>query len=281
MESTPTGTAASSGPTGSPTPLPDARGLLDGVPRQRAAAGPGGRGPSAPRPQVPVPDRPRPRPWHLLPTPAGTPFTFFYAFVLAVTSYVAAHADPALVRVLHENSSTDVAHLLRTPVPVLVASALWVAGGVASPFALGFLVVLTALERRVGGVRTAGVFLLGHVLATLATEVPVGLAVLVGHLPDSSLHRLDYGISFGVAASVGAWAGLLGPWPGRLLLAASGGMLLRDLLALTDPLSNWGHLIALGIGVATWPWVRRPGSGPRERQGAAAAGARAARAWCD
>lgn len=101
------------------------------------------------------------------------------------------------------------------------------------------------------------VFLLGHVLATLATEVPVGLAVLVGHLPDSSLHRLDYGISFGVAASVGALVGLMTPWLGRSVLAVFGGLLLQDLLALTDPLSNWGHLIALAVGVGTWPWVRR------------------------
>jgi hypothetical protein len=34
-------------------------------------------------------------------------------------------------------------------------------------------------------------------------------------------------------------------------------MLLRDLLAFTDPLTNWGHPIALAIGVATWPLVRR------------------------
>ncbi|MFH8799945.1 rhomboid-like protein [Streptomyces sp. NPDC017936] len=199
----------------------------------------------------------RPRPWRLLPTPTGTPFTFAYAAVLAVTSCVAAHADPALVRTLQQASSTDVAHLVREPVPVLVASALWVAGGITSPFVLGFLLVLTALERRVGGVRTAAVFLLGHVLATLATEGPVGLAVLAGHLPDSSLHRLDYGISFGVAAGVGALAGLLTPWLRWPLLAGSGGMLLRDLLARTDPLTNWGHLIALAIGVSTWRWVRR------------------------
>ncbi|MDX3529554.1 hypothetical protein P1P75_24860 [Streptomyces sp. ID05-39B] len=208
-------------------------------------------------PSGPGPQGHRLRPWHLLPTPTGTPFTFFYAVVLAFTSYVTAHADTALVRVLHENSSTDVTHLLSAPVPVLAASALWVAGGIASPFVLGFLLVLTALERRVGGVRAAGVFLLGHVLATLATEIPVGLAVLVGHLPDSSLHRLDYGISFGVAASVGALAGLLTPWLRRALLAVFGGLLLQDLLALTDPLSNWGHLMALAIGVGTWPWVRR------------------------
>ncbi|MFJ9716474.1 rhomboid-like protein [Streptomyces sp. NPDC101213] len=277
------GASGASGPSGS---LPDGPGLLDGVPRRRAAAGPGRSGPSASGLPAPARERSRPRPWRLLPTPTGTPFTFFYALVLAVTSYVTAHADPALVRSLHENSSTDVAHLLHAPVPVLAASALWVAGGIASPFVPGFLLVLTALERRVGGVRTAGVFLLGHVLATLATEIPVGLAVLAGHLPDSSLHRLDYGVSFGVAASVGALAGLLAPWPRRLLLVVSGGTLLRDLLALTDPLSNWGHLIALATGVAVWPWVRRRGSGARDARewcvraaGAGCPGARGTRAW--
>ncbi|MFF8970373.1 rhomboid-like protein [Streptomyces sp. NPDC014995] len=244
-------TADASAPTPPPGPppadVPDVSGLLNGVPRQ------GSRRPPPP------PAKARPRPQRLLPTPTGTPFTFAYAAVLATTSYVAAHADSTLVRSLQQASSTDVAHLLREPVRVLVASALWVAGGIASPFVVGFLLVLTALERRVGGVRTAGVFLLGHALATLATEVPIGLAVLVGHLPDSSLHRLDYGISFGVAASTGALAGLLTPWLRWPLLAVFGGMLVQDLIAFTDPMTNWGHLIALAIGVGTWPWVRRWG----------------------
>ena len=103
----------------------------------------------------------------------------------------------------------------------------------------------------------AGVFLAGHVLATLATEIPVGLAVLAGRLPGSSLHRLDYGISFGVAASAGALAGLLRPWLRRSLLALVAGALLDELLVFGDPLTDWGHLIALAIGVSTWPFVRR------------------------
>ncbi|MFD9393046.1 rhomboid-like protein [Streptomyces sp. NPDC060000] len=259
--------------TAAPTspPPPDVRGLLDGIPAQHAPprtvppVAPPAVPPVAPSavPSVVPPVVPlalplvgaAPRRRYRVPAP----FALSYAAVLAVTSYVTAHADPALVHALHQGSSTDVAHLVRTPVLVLVASALWVAGGFASPFTVGFLVVLTALERRIGGVRTAVVFLLGHVLATLATEVPVGLAVLAGRLPDSSLHRLDYGISFGVAASVGALAGLLGPWLRGPLLAAFGGMLLQDLIAFTDPLTNWGHLIALAIGVATWPWIRRWG----------------------
>ncbi|MER5831009.1 rhomboid-like protein [Streptomyces sp. NPDC002130] len=245
--------------TAAPTPTgaPEAHvpGLLDGVPRQR---GPGERGVAGVRQPGPTAGpRRRLRPWRLLPTPTGTPFTFGYALLLCLTSLISAHADPALVHALLQGSSTDVTHLVRTPELVLVGSALWVAGGVTSPFAIAFVLVLTALERRIGGVRTAGVFLLGHVLATFATEVPVGLAVLAGHLPDSSLHRLDYGVSFGVAAGIGALAGLLPLWQRLPLLAGFGWMLLQDLLAFADPMTNWGHLIALGIGIATWPMVRR------------------------
>ncbi|MFF7794052.1 rhomboid-like protein [Streptomyces sp. NPDC007991] len=247
-------------PTPAGAPVSDVPALLDGVPRQRA----GGRVPCGTAgPDVREPDaveKPRlrtPRVWRLLPTPTGTPFTFSYGIVLCLTSLFSAYADPAPVHALLQGSSTDVAHLVRTPELVLVGSALWLAGGVASPFAIGFVLVLTALERRIGGLRTAGVFLLGHVLATLATEVPVGLAVLAGQLPASSLHRLDYGVSFGVAAGTGALAGLLPLWLRVPLLAGFGGMLLQDLLALTDPLTNWGHLIALAIGIATWPVLRR------------------------
>ncbi len=251
--------------TGSPAPSgsPVAEGvrLLDGMPRQRGPAEAVSAEPvvavAPAAPEEAGPGRWVLRPWRLLPTPTGTPFTFTFAAVLLATAFVAEYADPALVHALHQGSSTDVAHLLRTPVFVLVTSALWVVGGVTSPYAVVFLLVLTALERRIGGLRTAGVFALGHVLATLATEVPVGLAVLVGWLPGSSLHRLDYGISFGVAASVGALTGLLRPWLGWPSLLVFGGMLVGDLIAYTDPMTNWGHVTALAIGVATWPWVRR------------------------
>ncbi|MFD3576746.1 rhomboid-like protein [Streptomyces sp. NPDC058644] len=242
---------------------------LDGIPCQRERGGSGAAIPETPEARAAsvaagaparlrVPGRlSRLRPWRLLPTPTGTPFTFGYAAILTLTSLLAQYADPSLVADLHRHSSTDVAHLSQEPFLVLVASALWIAGGIASPYAIGFLLVLTALERRVGALRTAGVFLLGHVVATLATEVPVGFSVLAGHLPDSSLHRLDYGISFGVAASVGALAGLFRPWLRWLVLAGFGGMLVDDLIAFTDPMTNWGHLLALAIGVATWPLVRR------------------------
>ncbi|MFE9026886.1 rhomboid-like protein [Streptomyces iakyrus] len=243
--------------TAPPTPpAAGVSGLLDGMPRQRGPYGTADAGVREPVPAA-VPRLRALRPRRLLPTPTGTPFTFGYATLLCLTSLISAYAEPALVHALLQGSSTDVAHLVRSPELVLIGSALWVAGGVTSPFAIAFVLVLTALERRIGSLRTAGVFLLGHVLATLATEVPVGLAVLAGHLPGSSLHRLDYGVSFGVAAGIGALAGLLPLWLRLPLLTAFGWMLLQDLVAFTDPMTNWGHLIALGIGIATWPVVRR------------------------
>ncbi|MFF1684079.1 MULTISPECIES: rhomboid-like protein [unclassified Streptomyces] len=250
-----------------PSPAPPGRSpqLLDAIPAQAAAAGavPAAAGERT-SPETGERTSPeavsllrRMRPWRLLPTPAGTPFTFTYAAVLVGTSLFALFADPGVVASALRGSSTDVAHLAHTPVFVLVASALWIAGGITSPFAICFLVVLTALERRIGGRRTAGVFVLGHIVATLATEVPVGLSVMAGHLPESSLHRLDYGISFGVAASIGALAGLLTPWPRWTVLAVFGGILVEDLIEFTDPMTSWGHLMALAIGVGTWPLVRR------------------------
>ncbi|MGW4387343.1 rhomboid-like protein [Streptomyces sp. NPDC004685] len=243
------------------TPPEASRRLLDAVPAQSA---PCGIAPDAPgsvtgerTPPGTAGPRHRMRPWRLLPTPTGTPFTFAYAAVLVGTSLFVLFADPGVVASALRGSSTDVAHLAHTPVFVLVASALWIDGGITSPFAIAFLVVLTALERRIGGRRTAGVFVLGHTVATLATEVPVGLSVMAGHLPESSLHRLDYGISFGVAASIGALAGLLTPWLRWAVLAVVGGMLVEDLVAFTDPMTSWGHLMALAIGIGTWPLVRR------------------------
>ncbi|WP_424861980.1 rhomboid-like protein [Streptomyces sp. MMS24-I29] len=254
--------------------------LLDGIPRQRRTEEPADRAPAraavtapaamsvsssvsgSPASVASFASAPRRARWaRLLPTPTGTPFTFGYLLVLAATSLFMAHADPHTVEELLSASSTDVAHLGRTPLLVLGASALWVVDGFASPYVLGFALVLTALERRIGGWRTAGVFLLGHVVATLATEIPVGLSVVAGHLPRSSLHRLDYGISFGLMASVGALAGLLTPWLRALVLGGVGAMLLNDLLRLADPLADWGHPLALLLGVACWPLLRRTGAG--------------------
>ncbi|MFI1972984.1 rhomboid-like protein [Streptomyces cinnamoneus] len=209
----------------------------------------------------------------LLPTPLGTPFTFFYGLVLLATAVYTDLGDEATVNQLLRDSSTDAAHLAEQPLVVLVASALWIAGGVYSAYGPVFVLVMTALERRVGSARAAGVFLLGHVLATLATELPVAGAVAAGRLPEASMHRLDYGISFGLMACVGALSGLLSRRAEWALLGVAGAMCARDLVDLVDPLASWGHPIALLTGVACRSLVRdrSPSRGAAPALSAAAA----------
>ncbi|MCC3773144.1 rhomboid-like protein, partial [Streptomyces sp. UNOC14_S4] len=191
-----------------------------------------------------------------LPTPTGTPFTFLYGLVLLATALYVELGDEVTVNQLLRDSSTDAAHLADQPLVVLVASALWVAGGLYSLYGLLFALVLSALERRVGPARAAGVFLLGHVVATLATELPVAGAVAAGRLPEASLHRLDYGISFGVMAAMGALGGLLRRPAGRALLGFAGLMCAQDLIDFADPLASWGHPIALLVGISCGPLLR-------------------------
>ncbi|WP_234440898.1 rhomboid-like protein [Streptomyces rimosus] len=245
------------------------RAALSGVPRQPGASGAAHVVPTVASAAVPAtspaaPSSPArvPRVWRLLPTPLGAPFTFGYTLLLIATSVFAEHADPDLVLALLQSSSTDVEHLARSPLLVLVASALWIAGGLTSAYAIAFFFVLTALERRIGALRTAAVFFGGHAIATLATELPVGAAVALGYLPPDSLQRLDYGISFGVMTCTGALAGLLPAWARWPLLAGVTWFAVTNLLVSTDPVSDSGHLLAMVLGLLAWPLLRRR-RGPR------------------
>ncbi|WP_308284220.1 rhomboid-like protein [Streptomyces buecherae] len=191
-----------------------------------------------------------------LPTPARTPFTFCYAVVLLATGLFILWGDPGAVHGALEGSSSDASNLAHRPLFALVTSGIWVAGGLTSPSIALFPFVLGALERRVGAWCTAAVFALGHVLATLFTELPVAAAVASGHLPPSSLDRLDYGISYGLLASLAALAGLLVRKVRWAVLVSLGAVLALDLIELADPLTNWGHVLAVLIGLACWSPLR-------------------------
>ncbi|WKX72552.1 rhomboid-like protein [Streptomyces sp. XD-27] len=227
-----------------------------------AAAADGLTAPGASTPQLGAPARApgvRSRRARALRVPAWArvPFTLGYALVLIATSVFAGLGDPGTVDTLLAESSTDVSHLAERPLLVLFASCLWVAGGLLSPYLVLFLLVIGSLERRIGGLRTAAVFLLGHVMATMLTEASVAVSVAVGHLPGSSLRRMDYGISYGLLAGVAVLAGLLRPRFRLPLLAVTGGMLAYALVRGDDPLTDWGHVLAALTGLACWPYVRQ------------------------
>jgi len=192
-----------------------------------------------------------------LPAPLAEPFSFLGGLVL-LGGVVYRHVAPAgQVHYLLAASSADPANLLHRPLAAPIAGACWLTGRFWVVGLLAFLYAATALERRVGPLRALGVFLAGHLVATLATELPVALAVLTGGLAQSPVGRLDIGAGYGVLACLGALAGLVPV--GRQGRTVAAGVVAVVVAAWPgwDPVTAFGYPLAYLVGVLLWPRVRR------------------------
>jgi len=197
--------------------------------------------------------RTSPRGW--LPSWRTTPFTIVYVALIAAGSVVLSLLDDGDRDTVLRASSTDVHHLSTHPVFVLVTSALWVDGLVDGLLAVVVLGVLaTILERRVGTRWVVAIFASGHVAATLVTEGAVAIGVHLGTLPANAVSRIDVGASYGLAALLGATAGLL-PHRVRITGVFAAWIYLGWPIATRFDMTSWGHLIALAVGVCWWPWL--------------------------
>ena len=195
----------------------------------------------------------------------GSPATFSYLAVLSVTTWVLAGASPKVVAALLEDQSTNLHHLTRDPVRVLIRSAFWLSGYELLFWAALFLVVLAPAERWLGTTRWLVAFAAGHVGATLLTSLGIWLAIRAGAAPARLENSVDVGVSYGF----GAVAALLtyrlptrwrGAWAGGLVIYATAGILIyRDFTA-------YGHAVALLIGFALYPLTRAPGVRARASQ---------------
>ncbi|HEY3749444.1 MAG TPA: rhomboid-like protein [Pseudonocardiaceae bacterium] len=201
----------------------------------------------------------------LLPSPRTTPFTFWYLGLLGLTTILLHFGRPAAVNQLIAMSSTDAVNLQHHPVQVLFLSALWLADPHWLVYAVIFTIVLAPLERRIGTRWAVLVFASGHVLATLATELPVLWAVRTHLLPMVDAHLVDVGVSYGFFAAAGAMVLML-PTPVRWWVL---GLLNASIVAIyvgTDPTTTdaivtvAGHTLSLYIGMLGWlPWLRNRG----------------------
>jgi hypothetical protein len=171
-----------------------------------------------------------------------------------VATTVAQYAVTASTRhQLLSGSSTDVLHLERDPVLVLVASAFWLPDASSLALLLLIFLVLAAGERRFGALRVAVVFVAGHVLATVLTEGSIWVAVQAGWLTTAHEHRLDVGPSYGTSAVLGLLVASL-PAGIRVFGYAGLAVVLGLPLIVDSELTTVGHIVAVVIGVAAW-WI--------------------------
>jgi hypothetical protein len=197
-----------------------------------------------------------------VPNPKTTPFTFGYLIILLGTTLLLEFADPAVTSRLLQLSSTDAHNLWRRPLTSLLTSAFWLSDASWVAYAVIFTLAVAPLERRFGARRTALVFFSGHVLATLATELPVMALIRAHVLPGSAGHWLDIGVSYGFFATAGALVFLL-RGRARLLALAAMEAFIAVIWASDDPASLdaivtlLGHACAAHFGLLfCGPWLR-------------------------
>jgi hypothetical protein len=193
--------------------------------------------------------------------PSGRPgrrpyVTAGYLLLLLVTTLVLRSSSASVADALLDASSTDVWHLAHDPLQVLATSALWLPNQQWWYYAAIFVCFMAPLERRVGVRWMVLVFLSGHVLATLMTELPIGGAIWLGWLPLSAARRTDVGVSYGMFAVVGAYAGLLPATRRRLVTLAAAALVAVPLVGNHD-MTSIGHVLSLLIGISWWPALRR------------------------
>ncbi|WP_432146614.1 rhomboid-like protein [Streptomyces sp. bgisy084] len=161
--------------------------------------------------------------------------------------------------------STNVANLRAGRWRTLVTSAAFVEHPLPLPYGAALLAALGTAEARWGTGRAAGVFMAGHIGASLL--VYAGLRaqehVRPAHgptgdtSPDATTQAIDVGASYGFNATVGALAATV---PHRGIRAAATGGLLAlataPVLRRSRTFTDAGHLAALALGVAMGAGMR-------------------------
>lgn len=191
----------------------------------------------------------------------SAPATYGYLAILLVTSASLASLSDRLANRLLLEQSTNLHNLGDEPVRVLLSSAFWVPGGTDLVIgALLFSLVLAPVERRIGSWRTIALFAIGHVGATLLTAAGLWLALRADVAEQGVVHARDVGTSYGFFAVAAAMTYLLARDLRYLYAAALVGYLSVG-AALSGGFGDVGHLVAMLLGFASYPLVRR-GSGP-------------------
>lgn len=186
----------------------------------------------------------------------GAPATFGYLGVLAATTVVLHVESPGVDRLLLRQSSTNLDHLGRDPLRVLVTSALWVTP--LSAFAVWtalFVAVVAPVERWLGTRRAVAVFAAGHVGATLVTAAGIWAGISAGVADPGLAGAEDVGVSYGFAAVAALLAFRL---PQGWRIAYLGALVgyVGVSLALDPSFTDVGHAVALCLGLLAYPLVR-------------------------
>lgn len=192
----------------------------------------------------------------------SSPATFIYLMILMITTLVMVTSSKQVVSLLLQEHSTNLNQLFANPLRVVILSAFWAPNYEFLEWAVLFALVLAPAERWLGTKRWAVVFITGHVVATLGVAWGLWLAIRHGYASRHLENAIDVGVSYGFASVAAIFSYRLPRrwgwwWAGALVMIAVGALFVGR--SFTDA----GHLVAVFIGFACYPWTR--GEGPRSR----------------
>jgi hypothetical protein len=185
---------------------------------------------------------------------AAAPGTHVLLLIVAVTTLVLRGLDaPTTTRILR-HQSTNLFQMSRDAPRVLVLSAFLLDNGRLLVQAAYFTAIVAPVERWIGTYRWLATFAAGHIGATLATTVGIWLQVRQGG-GQALVYPVDVGVSYGVVAMAGVLVyRLRRPW--NALWFAAVAVRVGAAVISTGTFTDWGHLVAFGIGLAIGPLVR-------------------------
>jgi hypothetical protein len=185
----------------------------------------------------------------------SAPLTYIYLFVLLITTWALRTASASVGKRLLLEQSTNLHHLGRDPVRVLVASAFWLPSSEQLLlWLLLFTLIMAPVERWIGSARTGLVFALGHVGATLITAAGLWLAVDFELVARQVSHAVDVGVSYGFFA-VAALLVFRFSGKQRVLYTALLVGFLAIAVAVGPNFTDFGHIAALALGLLVAPFV--------------------------
>jgi hypothetical protein len=189
-----------------------------------------------------------------LPSLSTTPLASAMVGILLLMGLVL-HARPSDIGAAVNWASTNVHNLSQHPVAAMLASAFVVPGNL-MPNLLIVAVSFAVTERAVGTIRTAGIALVGQVIATVLTEYGADAGAHWHLLAEASATRPDVGISYVMfavlAASIMSLSSRAKRWG---LLIVSGCVLTA--VVLTPGMTSTGHVLSVAIGAAMMAVTQR------------------------
>jgi len=195
---------------------------------------------------------------------SSAPLTYVWLIVLLVTTIIQRHLTRRQFHVVVLDSSTNIHHLARDPLEVLIYSLFWIDGKYLAPYLVLFTLFLAPAERWLGHLRWLTVGLTAHVGATYISEGLLFLAIRYHNAPHRLVHARDIGVSYFLVGVMAMLTYHIKPpwrWGYLAILFVIFGFPLIRMGTVLD-FTAIGHFTSILIGLCFYPMARHHESRP-------------------